>query len=95
MILPWSRLVEAVEADGVAALVRVHAVRGSAPREAGATMVVRPDGGFWGTIGGGALEHEALAEAQAFLAKGRGRRRRAIGRSARTSASAAAAMSPR
>jgi xanthine dehydrogenase accessory factor len=31
-------------------------------------MVVRPDGGFTGTIGGGALEWMALADAQALLA---------------------------
>ena len=72
MIPSWSRLVEAVEGQGTAALVRVHGVRGSAPREVGATMVVRPDGGFWGTIGGGTLEHEALAEARDQLRRGRG-----------------------
>ncbi len=72
MTLPWARLVEAVEAQGAAALVRVHEVRGSAPREAGATMVVRLDGGFWGTIGGGTLEHEALAQARQLLQRGRG-----------------------
>jgi xanthine dehydrogenase accessory factor len=33
-------------------------------------MVVRPDGGFSGTIGGGALEWIALAEAQAMMAGG-------------------------
>jgi xanthine dehydrogenase accessory factor len=35
-------------------------------------MVVRPSGAFRGTIGGGALEWEAMAEAQAALARGRG-----------------------
>jgi xanthine dehydrogenase accessory factor len=72
MIPSWSRLVEAVEGQGAAALVRVQGVRGSAPREVGATMVVRPDGGFWGTIGGGTLEHEALAQARDLLQRGRG-----------------------
>jgi xanthine dehydrogenase accessory factor len=72
MILSWSRLVEAVEGQGAAALVRVQDVRGSAPREVGATMVVRPDGGFWGTIGGGTLEHEALSQARELLQRGRG-----------------------
>ncbi|MHB2167849.1 xanthine dehydrogenase accessory protein XdhC [Alsobacter sp. R-9] len=68
----FARLVEAVEAQGAAALVRVHAVRGSAPREEGAALVVRPDGGFWGTIGGGALEFEAIAAARRALDAGRG-----------------------
>lgn len=68
----WSRLAVAVEEGGAAALVRLHGVRGSAPREAGAAMVVRADGAFWGTIGGGALEHEALAQARSLLSAGRG-----------------------
>ena len=51
-----------------AALVTLAEARGSSPREAGARMIVRPDGGFSGTIGGGALEWIALAEAQALLA---------------------------
>ena len=41
---------------------------GSSPREVGARMMVRPDGRFSGTIGGGALEWLALAEAQQMLA---------------------------
>ena len=57
-MLVWSRIKEAIEGHGAAALVSVVAVAGSAPREAGARMVLRPDGGFWGTVGGGALEWE-------------------------------------
>jgi xanthine dehydrogenase accessory factor len=49
--------------------VVVAQVRGSAPRDAGAAMLVW-DGGFSGTIGGGALEWEALAEARARLSSG-------------------------
>ena len=30
-------------------------------------MVVRPDGGFWGTVGGGALEWELIRQASAAL----------------------------
>ncbi len=68
----FRRLVEAIEAEGSAALVTLARVRGSSPREAGARMVVRPSGGFHGTIGGGALEWAALEAARAVLAKGRG-----------------------
>jgi xanthine dehydrogenase accessory factor len=68
----FRRLVEMIVADGRAALVTVHAVEGSAPREAGARMAVRRDGAFHGTIGGGELEWRFLAEAREALAAGRG-----------------------
>ena len=68
----FRRLIEAIEAEGSAALVTLARVKGSSPREAGARMVVRPSGGFNGTIGGGALEFAALDAAQAALRKGRG-----------------------
>jgi xanthine dehydrogenase accessory factor len=48
-------------------MVTVAATRGSAPREAGARLVVHPDGTFTGTIGGGTLEWKAIAIAQATL----------------------------
>ena len=44
----WSAVAEMLAAHGACALVTVAAVRGSAPREAGARMVVGPDGGFRG-----------------------------------------------
>jgi xanthine dehydrogenase accessory factor len=69
---PWARLAEIVAAHGAGALVTVHEARGSAPRDAGARLVVRPDGAFHGTIGGGRLEWEALHAARAALAEGRG-----------------------
>jgi len=68
----FRRLVEAIEAEGSAALVTLARVEGSSPREAGARMVVRPSGGFHGTIGGGALEWVALEAALAALKAGRG-----------------------
>ena len=34
--------------------------------------MLRPDGGFWGTVGGGALEWELVREAREALAAGRG-----------------------
>jgi xanthine dehydrogenase accessory factor len=71
-VIVFRRLLDLVRQDGAAALVRVHAVKGSAPREEGACMVVRPDGAFFGTIGGGRLEFDALADARAALAAGRG-----------------------
>ncbi len=71
-MLAFRRLIEAIEAEGSAALVTLARVQGSSPREAGARMVVRPSGGFHGTIGGGALEWAALEAARAALKQGRG-----------------------
>lgn len=51
--------------------VTVIAAKGSVPREVGAAMLVRPDG-IEGTIGGGALEWQAMAEARAILRKDTG-----------------------
>jgi xanthine dehydrogenase accessory factor len=48
-------------------LVTVQAVRGHAPREAGAKMVVSATD-CWGTIGGGNLEESALLAARELLA---------------------------
>jgi xanthine dehydrogenase accessory factor len=68
---PFRRIVEAIEAEGAAALVSLVKTEGSSPREAGARMVVRPSGGFHGTIGGGELEWRALDEALKALRSGR------------------------
>jgi xanthine dehydrogenase accessory factor len=65
----WPRIEAMIEAHGVCALVSVLATQGSAPREAGARMIVRPDGAFSGSIGGGTLEWQVLAKAQAMLAR--------------------------
>jgi xanthine dehydrogenase accessory factor len=59
-----------LDQNGLAVLVRVAKVRGSAPREEGAGMIVFADGSFTGTIGGGTLEWIALAEAQKLFASG-------------------------
>ena len=49
-------------------MVSILDTRGSAPREAGARMVVLGDGSYSGTIGGGALEWKAIADAQQGIA---------------------------
>jgi xanthine dehydrogenase accessory factor len=63
----------AVGRHGRVARVVVAGHQGSAPREAGAAMLVWP-GGQSGTIGGGALEHQAAETARAMLAHGPVRR---------------------
>jgi xanthine dehydrogenase accessory factor len=65
----WPTIARFIGAQGAAALVTLAQAQGSSPREVGARMVVAPDGTFTGTIGGGALEWGALAEAQALLAR--------------------------
>lgn len=55
--------------------IRVARTAGSVPREAGAEMLVTGEG-TRGTIGGGALEWQAMAEARAMLAEGRTRAER-------------------
>ncbi|MCK7611415.1 xanthine dehydrogenase accessory protein XdhC [Roseibium sediminicola] len=63
----WANITDCLERDGACALVTVARVDGSTPREAGARMVVRPDGSFHGTIGGGTLEFEAIRKAVGAL----------------------------
>ncbi|MEM9199960.1 MAG: XdhC family protein, partial [Pseudomonadota bacterium] len=58
---------QAVARHGTVARVVVSNVEGSAPREAGASMLVWASGQS-GTIGGGALEWEAAARARDLLA---------------------------
>lgn len=60
---------DAVTAQGRVARLVVAAHDGSSPRENGAAMLVWADGQS-GTIGGGALEWEAMARARAMLAAG-------------------------
>ena len=50
-----------------AVLVRIGRTQGSAPREAGTWMAVFAEA-LVGTIGGGRLEHDAVADARALLA---------------------------
>jgi xanthine dehydrogenase accessory factor len=52
------------------ALLTVTETRGFTPRRAGAHMLVDAEGASWGTIGGGAIEREALDAARALLAEG-------------------------
>jgi xanthine dehydrogenase accessory factor len=62
-------LASALAAHGPVVRVVVAEARGSVPREVGAAMIVSADGQA-GTIGGGALEWEAVARARAVLSGG-------------------------
>jgi xanthine dehydrogenase accessory factor len=69
----WPRVIEAVERLQRCALVRTISTKGSTPREIGAYVIVTTDG-YHGTIGGGALEWQAIATAQSILMRGAGKR---------------------
>lgn len=56
----WAHIAGCLKAGRPCAMVTVAHADGSTPREAGARMVVLPDAGFFGTIGGGTLELEAI-----------------------------------
>jgi xanthine dehydrogenase accessory factor len=63
----WLAALQALRARGEpCVLVTLAAIQGSAPREHGAKMVVTR-GGIVGSIGGGHLEHKAIARAHAIL----------------------------
>ena len=64
---PAAALRDALAAESRAALVTLDSVEGSTPRDTDAWMVVRPSGSFTGTIGGGALEWETVADVLAIL----------------------------
>lgn len=66
---PWALVLRHIEAGGACALVSVVRTHGSAPRDAGAHMVVTA-AGYHGSIGGGTLEWRAIAAAQALLGRG-------------------------
>lgn len=69
----YRELAGAVERREPVVLATVARTRGSTPRKTGAKMVVRRDGSFFGTIGGGCGEAEVWQEAMATLADGQAR----------------------
>jgi xanthine dehydrogenase accessory factor len=64
----WVADLNEAVAAGPAAMVSILATEGSTPREAGVRMIVGADR-VWGTIGGGNLEFQAIAQARAALAR--------------------------
>ncbi len=63
----FNSLEQATGANGPVVRVLVASHAGSSPRETGTAMLVWQDG-MSGTIGGGALEFEAIAKARTMLA---------------------------
>ena len=69
----FAQITAAFEAGESVALATVAQTLGSTPRKAGAKMVIRADGSFAGTIGGGCGEAEVWQEATEVLQDGRAR----------------------
>ena len=66
----YGEIARALEHGEPIVLATVARTRGSTPRRAGAKMVVRPDGSFFGTIGGGCGEAEVREKAMEVLQTG-------------------------
>ena len=69
----FRELEKSLAAGQPAVVATVAGTRGSTPRRAGARMLVRADGSFCGTIGGGCGEAEVWSEAMEALKDGRPR----------------------
>ncbi len=68
--MDWLGAVQQLRHDGQpGVLVTVIEVRGHAPREAGAKMVVSREAS-WGSVGGGNLEATAVARARELMSSG-------------------------
>ena len=67
-MLEWLRALRGLDPATPAAWVSVLATEGSAPREAGARMIVTASM-VWDTIGGGNLEHQAIDQARRSLSR--------------------------
>jgi xanthine/CO dehydrogenase XdhC/CoxF family maturation factor len=66
-------VVEAAESGRSVALATVLRTKGSVPRHAGSRMIVDPERGLVGTIGGGCGEADVIAAAREVVATGRPR----------------------
>ena len=66
-------LVEVLQNNKPAAVATVVRTRGASPREAGAKMLVYPDGSIVGSVGGGEMELRVIAAAKDALRDGKPR----------------------
>ena len=66
----YVEIARALEQGEPVVMATVARTRGSTPRKAGAKMIVRPDGSFFGTIGGGCGEAEVWQEAMETMSDG-------------------------
>lgn len=69
----YEALIAAHDNGETAALATIIRVQGSVPRHTGSKLLVRADGSFVGTIGGGKMESLAITEALTVIASGESR----------------------
>jgi xanthine dehydrogenase accessory factor len=69
----YEAILEATRRGDSLALATIVEATGSTPREVGTKMLIYPDGSIVDTIGGGSLEANVIAEAQAALGEGKPR----------------------
>lgn len=69
----YEALLDAQKNGEPVALATVVSVQGSVPRHEGSKLLVRADGSFVGTVGGGQMESLVIREALAALAEGKPR----------------------
>ena len=63
-------LIKILEKGGEAIVCQVVETRGSTPQKAGSMMIVDPDGGQGGTLGGGCVENEVKTKAMQQISSG-------------------------
>ncbi len=63
----WSKAQELTDSKKSFVLVTLTQIRGSAPQDIGAKMLVTSEGLYFGTVGGGKVEMAAIKKAQAIL----------------------------
>jgi xanthine dehydrogenase accessory factor len=63
----YRAILDAAAAGRQVALATVLRTRGSVPRHAGSKMIIDPDGGLIGTIGGGCGEADVIEAARAVV----------------------------
>jgi xanthine dehydrogenase accessory factor len=63
----YRAILDAAAAGRQVALATVLRTRGSVPRHAGSKMIINPDGGLIGTIGGGCGEADVIEAARAVV----------------------------
>jgi xanthine dehydrogenase accessory factor len=71
MLNIYKELARELTAGEKSVLVRIIRKLGSAPRTAGTSLLLKADGSFVGSVGGGLLEHDVLRKAKEVLESGR------------------------
>lgn len=69
-VIVYEAVLEAGRSGRTVALATVVATRGSTPRHAGSRMLIDPNAGLVGTIGGGCGEADVIEAAKEVLATG-------------------------